>query len=123
MKLGEALVEIGRPVAYYPRLAEALGGVKAAIFAAQLIYWWDRQDRGYVYKTSAEVREETGLSYKEQKAARSRLQKLGILEERYDRLNHRMLYAIDINQLNRAWNEYIETGAMTQKAIPESTKG
>src|SRR4029077_8386650 len=36
------LESCGRPVAYFPALAKALGSIKAAVFLAQLMYWAPR---------------------------------------------------------------------------------
>jgi hypothetical protein len=121
MKLSEALGGIGRPVAYYPRIAQALGSVKSAILCAQLVYWWDRQNRGFVFKNSDEIEEETGLSYKEQRAARSRLRELGILEDHYNRLKHRLEFRINFDALDAVWDRF--RGASSQKEDRELTKG
>ena len=37
MRIGEFLADIGRPVAYYPQLARAVGSVNAAIMLCQLL--------------------------------------------------------------------------------------
>ena len=68
-----------RPVAYYPILARALGGVNAALFLSQLLYWQSTKPDQTFYKLSAELVQETGLSTCEQSTARSRLIKLGVI--------------------------------------------
>ncbi|RYX82849.1 hypothetical protein EON83_17215 [bacterium] len=105
MKLTDFLEDIGRPVAYYPALARALGGVKQAVFLCQLIYWDGKgaNSEGWIYKTVEEWEEETGLSYEEQRAARNTLKGLGVLEEWYQRLDHRMNYRINRGTLNQIW--------------------
>ena len=61
MKISDALRGLGRPVAYYPSLARCLGSIQAAIFLCQLLYWEDKKQNAYIYKTSEELEEETGL--------------------------------------------------------------
>ena len=43
MRFAEFVRNSGSPVAYYPRLAIALGGVKEAVFVCQLLYWEGKQ--------------------------------------------------------------------------------
>lgn len=119
MKLSDFLQDIGRPVAYYPSLARLLGGVKEAVFLSQFIYWTGREKSqdGWIFKSSDEVELETGLSYREQLTARKRLKSLGILKERYARLEHILYFKIDFDALNDRW-----TRRNTQNAFPEIPK-
>jgi hypothetical protein len=105
MRLSEYLIELGRPVAYYPSLAKLLG-VKATVFICQLAYWHGKQadPEGWIYKTSDELEEETGLSYYEQKSARKELRARGMLEEKYRRLDHQMYYRVLWDVLNEFWS-------------------
>lgn len=121
MKLSDALTNVGRPVAYYPNLAKALGSVKAGILCCQLFYWTDKTKNGWLYKTASELEDETGLSYKEQRAARRRLVELGILKERNARLQHRQYFRLDLDAMNRVFTEWLEADA--QRVIPELPKG
>lgn len=93
----EIMRSIGRPIAYHPALARHVGGVNAAIFLCQLIYWDERADSEElgVYKTAEEWEEETGLSYREQAGARKKLRDLGLLAETNHRLQHRIYYKLD----------------------------
>lgn len=97
---------LGRPVAYYPGLRRVCKSVTATIFACQLIYWSDKgaAGDGWVYKEAAGIAEETGLSYEEQKTARRHLVDAGLLEERYDRINHRMFYRLNRERFNELMN-------------------
>ena len=102
MRLSEYLKWLGRPIAYYPVLARLVGGVKAAVFLCQLLYWRDRSshpDRE-IYKTLAEIEEETGLTKEEQRTARRELVVRKLLYERYARLEHRLYYRIDLDALD-----------------------
>lgn len=112
MKLSDFLKGIGRPVAYFPKLAVVLGGVKEAVFLAQIIYWSDKGDSGdgWIYKTQEELCGETGLSRYEQEGARKTLRGLGILEERYARLEHRLYYRINFSALDSVWATFPNGG-------------
>lgn len=74
---------LGRPVAYYPSIALAVGSVTAAVFFCQLNYWKGkgRDADGWIYKTQDEWLRETGLTRKEQEGARAVLRKAGLIEE------------------------------------------
>lgn len=102
MRPSDLMLNFGRPVAYYPGLAKPLGGVNAALFFCQIFYWQDKasSDLG-VYKTSEEIEEETGMSYREQVTARKALKDRGILIENNKRLEHKIYYKIDIDTLDR----------------------
>ena len=115
MRFAEFVRNSGSPVAYYPRLAIALGGVKEAVFVCQLLYWEGKQSDSerWIHKSLEEVRAETGLSRYEQDGVRRALERKGILECRYDRLVHRLYFRIDLCRLSDCWEaEYppTETG-------------
>lgn len=123
---------VGRPIAYYPRLARHVGGINAALFLCQLIYWDEKaQDQQLgVYKTMDEWEQETGLSHKEQSNARKQLKARGLIIETRKRLQHRMYYKLDHDAFNQLI-ESIENGSCgvsltDQKAVtdkPKSTVG
>ena len=52
-----------------------------AVLLSQLVYWHNRMDAGWFYKTQKEIRDETGLTREEQETARRRLISAGVLEE------------------------------------------
>jgi hypothetical protein len=68
LRFAEFVRNSGSPVAYYPRLAIALGGVKEAVFVCQLLYWEGKQSdsKRWIHKSLEEIRSETGLSRYEQ---------------------------------------------------------
>jgi hypothetical protein len=43
-KLSEAFEDVGHPVAYFPRVARAFGGVKQGLLLCQLYYWEGKQE-------------------------------------------------------------------------------
>lgn len=113
MKLSEALDGIGRSVSYYPGIRKLCGSVSATVLFCQLFYWKGKESSkdGWVYKDSSELENETGLSYKEQVSARKKLIENGLIEEKYDRLAHKMYFRIMVNSLNDRWG------------VPETTDG
>lgn len=101
MRPSELMLDLGRPVAFYPGLAKHVGGVNACLFVCQLLYWSDRTDSEMgVYKTAEEWTRETGLSYKEQATARRKLRELGLITEVEKRLEHKIYYLLDVDALN-----------------------
>lgn len=93
----DTIRSLGRPLAYYPAIAKHVGGINAAIFLGQLMYWDERtaDELLGVYKSSEQWEHETGLSYKEQMNARRKLRDLGLLVETHKRLQHRIYYKLD----------------------------
>lgn len=106
MKLSDTLSGLGRTVAYYPGLAKLIG-VKECILLCQFIYWHDKSHTadGWVYKTRDDIENETGLSHEEQATARKKLKALGLWEEENKRMEHKMLYRVNLDALNALWEE------------------
>lgn len=106
MKLSEFLIDVGRPIAYYPGLRKLTGSTNATIFLCQFVYWTGKESAGdgWIYKTAENIEEETGLSYKEQLSARKKLVSGGLLSERYARLEHVMYFKVDLEALNSKWD-------------------
>lgn len=105
-RFSEVLQEIGRPIAYYPRIAEVFGGATAALLLCQVFYWSERcGEDGWFWKTEAALREETGLTERELDGARAKLRGLGVLEERYARLEHRLHFRLVADRVDEIWAE------------------
>ncbi|TDR27709.1 hypothetical protein [Hydromonas duriensis] len=72
-------------IAIYRPLVTVLGSVKSALLLSQLIHWTGcgvdvvRHD-GWFFKTSVELKEETGLTQYEQETARKQLKDLRVIE-------------------------------------------
>ncbi len=120
MRLSDLLPDPGPPVAYYPRLRPLTGSTNATLFLCQLLYWHGKQrDRhGWILKRGSaakqdregklsplnqSIEEETGLTYKQQKAARRILRARGFLHERQNRLQHLMYFKLDVEAIEAAW--------------------
>ncbi|MGQ7937336.1 hypothetical protein [Paraburkholderia sp. D1E] len=102
MRVGDVLRELGRPIAFYPQLSRYLGSVNASVLFCQIFYWQDKTTSELgVHKTSAELQAETGLSYEEQRAARTSLRATGVLIETEKRIEHKIYFRIDEDALER----------------------
>lgn len=115
MKLTDFLQDIGRPVAYYPGLKKITGSTTATILLCQFIYWRGKESSGdgWLYKTSQEIEDETGLTYNEQKTARAVLVKVGLIQEHYARLDHQLKFMVNLDAINEKWGN-------PQLEIPQS---
>ena len=106
MKPSDFLQDIGRPMAYYPKLRKVTGSTTATIMLCNLIYWRGKESGpdGWLYKTAEEIEDETGLSYREQQSARKQLVKQELVEERYQRLDHKMYFRVNLQVLDTKWS-------------------
>jgi hypothetical protein len=70
-----------RTVGYSPDLARAVGGATIGLFLSQLLFLSDKGHNpdGWVYKSEAEMGQETGLTKREQQTARRKLLSLGVI--------------------------------------------
>lgn len=115
-----------RPIAYQPILAKAFGSVKLGIFWSQLYYWHDKgsDPEGWIYKTSAQMADETGLSRKEQETARKLGMSLGIIEEKLAGQPATIHYRIDIDAAMAVLENYIASQRQGQlKIIQDKPSG
>lgn len=86
--MSEDLIELIRlmnekPIAFNKHYVFLGCGINGAVMLSQLVYWSDKsKDRnGWIYKTSKDWTEETGLTRREQDTARKNLRELGFIEE------------------------------------------
>ena len=101
---------MGKPIAYYPKLAKPLGGVSSAILFSQLFYWQDKATSNLgVYKTRDELEDETGLSHNEQRTAVKKLCEKGVLIVTEKRLEHKTFYKIDNEKVNEISGDFART--------------
>jgi hypothetical protein len=70
-----------RVVGYSPDLARMVGGATIGLFLSQLLFLSDKgaNPDGWVYKSEAEMTQETNLSKREQQTARRKLLALGVI--------------------------------------------
>lgn len=99
-----------RQIAFHREFVKFTGSVTAALLLSQALYWSKKTDYRPFYKTIEEWSEETGMSRAEIDTARKKLREIGVLEERYDRLTHRMFYRVNRDHLD----------ALIESCVPES---
>nr|DAK44140.1 MAG TPA: FaeA-like protein [Caudoviricetes sp.] len=98
MRPSESLKIAGKPIAYYPKLAKPLGSVNASILFSHFFYWHDKtQHELGIYRTAEEIELETGLTVQEQRTARDKLKKRGVLIETEKRIEHRIYYKLNLD--------------------------
>lgn len=112
---------LDRPIAYNPAFAKLKSGkVKAgpvaAVFLSQLVYWHNRMDGGWMYKTQADIASETALTRDEQETARKRLVLLGVLEEDRRGVPATMHYRINAERLEVL---LLETAQSAKKVVSQ----
>lgn len=124
MRLSEFLNDVGRVVSYYPGIRKITGSTTASILLCNLFYWSDKghNEDGWIYKTMDELAEETGMSRDEIMTARKKLVERGLLEERNDRINHRMYYRVLVDEMNRMWEDNSATSANYHMGNPDFGK-
>jgi uncharacterized phage protein (TIGR02220 family) len=115
---------LDRPIAYNPAFAKLKAGkIKAgpvaAVFLSQMVYWHNRMDGGWMYKTQADIASETALTRDEQETARKRLVALGVLEEARRGVPATMHYRINAERLDTL---LVETMKPVKKQEQEKTR-
>ena len=118
MKLSDFLSDLGRTVTYSPNIAKLIG-VKETVFLCQFLHWDGKQrdPEGWIFKSQDEIFDETGLSEKEQRTARKNLKRQHLIDEKEDRLAHRMFYRVNKGNLNKMWDQ------RRVGSVPESPNG
>jgi DNA-binding Lrp family transcriptional regulator len=115
----DIVINLERPIAFYPQLARVLGGIEEAIFVQQLIYWTPRakDENGWVYKTREEWINETTISEWKIKNVIRKLEKLGIIERKKKHVNgipipHYQLQEEKLQNLLSVWDESSHSNGM-----------
>lgn len=93
---------LDRPIAYHRVFFTLTGSIKAALFLSQAIYWSKRvkNPEGWFFKYQDEWFEETGLTRREQEAARSKLRQSGILEEERKGTPAKLFFRVNFETLS-----------------------
>jgi hypothetical protein len=105
MKLTDAILDLGKVVAFFPGLRKITGSINATLILCQALYWTPRTNNpdGWFYKTAEEWEKETALTYDEQFTARKHLKELELIEERNDRIDHKLWFRVNQTMLNARW--------------------
>ena len=103
---------LGRHIAFHRRLVDLTANVKAALLLSQTIYWTRHgrdivQTGGWFLKTTEQWQMETGLSAREQSAAREVLRELAILNEQRVGIPARLHFRLCVDQLGALLSDHI----------------
>lgn len=79
MSITSAITTLGRPVAFYPAIARAFGDINTALIVCQFMYWRGRVGDREIYKTQAEIEQETFVPAHTQRRVLKRLSDLGMV--------------------------------------------
>jgi len=63
------------------------GDLESALLLSQIIYWSDKKDGGWIYKTYEEWFNEIGLNEYRVRKARKKLERMGVLETKVKKAN------------------------------------
>lgn len=93
---------LDRPIAFQRAFVRLGAGITGALMLSQAVYWSRRtdDDSDWFYKTQAEWEDETGLTRHEQETARSKLCKLGILEEMKRGIPCKLFFRVNLEKLS-----------------------
>jgi hypothetical protein len=116
-------LNLERPIAFYPQLAKALGGIEEAIFIQQLYYWSDKGVRGdgYIYKTKKEWQEETTLTPKQQDRIVRKLKGKKIIETKLEGIPATLHYKLDSQLLQKVITSYDKRYELLTETTTETT--
>jgi len=90
----------GDAVAFYPAFRKVLGlNAAATQFLSQAVYWTERTEDGWFYKTTEEWNDELGLTLEEVKGARKKLKSIGVLTEKRKGIPAKLYYKVDTDEL------------------------
>ena len=124
MKLGLFLKNLGHPIAYYPSLVKVVGGVLPCLFLCQMYYWQGKQKDpdGWIFKSQAEIQEETGMGRREQESARKDLKARGLIQERFAGCPRRLEYLLIDDALEARWQECLQGVPSAIAEVPPAWK-
>ncbi len=93
-----------RSIAIATRVMASVGDTAAGVLLSQLIYWTRRgvdvaERDGWIFKTAHDWEQETGMSWKVQRRARSILLARGVIEERKQQMPARLEFRLKLNAL------------------------
>ena len=122
MKVSSFFTNAGKPIAYYPEFAKALGTVNGAILVCQFLYWTGKQKNksGWIYKSQKEICEETALSRHEQDTARKKLVELEVLEVIKRGVPATLNYRVNTDRLEEIIDSQFAENQQT--SLPKSDK-
>lgn len=93
-----------RSIAIATRVMAIVGDTAAGVLLSQLIYWTRRgvdvaEREGWIFKTANDWEQETGMTWKVQRRARSILLAMGVIEERKQQMPARLEFRLKLSAL------------------------
>ena len=109
--MDKPILHLEKPIAFYPQLAKALGGIEEAIFIQQLYYWSDKSKNkeGWIYKSKKEWEDETTLTKYQQDRIVKKLKNKKIIEVKLKGVPATLHYKLNIQMLQKAITRCWET--------------
>ncbi|MCO8166863.1 HNH endonuclease [Pseudomonas sp. 21LCFQ02] len=105
----------GSAVAVYPAFRRVLGlSAAAAQFLSQAVYWTEKTEDGWFYKTENEWLSEVGLAADEVRDSRKNLKAIGVLDEQRKGIPAKMFYRINVETLFEALEGNIQAITLEQ---------
>ena len=95
------------------------GSVEAAMVLSQIIYWSDKAEQEWFYKTDAAWQEELGLSQYQVRKCVKQLGSMGILQTRVMRANGSptLHYLLDVEAFTKAITSFLDPPAKRKKRL------
>lgn len=71
----------GRAILFHPKLREVFGDMNSAIWFSQILYWYDKSEKGKdLRKSRSQITTETGLSRDQQIRVEKNLKDMGVVK-------------------------------------------
>lgn len=124
MKLSELFKSIGSPFSYYPEFVHRFDISVNSCVLLCFIGWKTFEDEigNWRHFSTDEITKATGLTGKEQATARKHLSDKGLLEDRYHRLEHKLLFRLAGTDVDSQWPK-VGNGHSTNQQMGNLQKG
>ncbi|WP_313471356.1 hypothetical protein [Atlantibacter hermannii] len=97
--MSQFLQLVDRPIAFQRAFVRLGAGITGALFLSQIVYWQNRMQGQWFYKTQLDLEEETGLTRYEQEGARKKLVSCGVLEESKRGIPAKLYFRVNADRL------------------------
>ena len=109
---------LARPISFHPALARLTGSVQAGLMLSQAVYWSEKKDGEWFYKTQQQWSAETALSRHEVEHARLVLRGFSFWKEERRGMPATVHFRVDLDALFAA----LEIAENQKSSLPESGK-
>lgn len=97
--MSQFLQLVDRPIAFQRSFVRLGAGITGALLLSQIVYWQNRMEGQWFYKTQLDLEEETGLTRYEQEGARKKLVSCGVLEESKRGIPAKLYFRVNAERL------------------------